>query len=491
MKAAAIAMAVGTMLTVEQRDPHRSNFDHASAAVSADGRFVAFTTYSRLVAEDASPWSDVYVLDRARRHVTLESAAAGAHAGDSSHPSISGDGRYVAFERADSVVFRDREAGITKIVGMGHQPSITENGGRVLFAAGRFDSATGVDANGEKSDIYVVDMHGARARRVSVDLEGLDPSATASVHPAGSRDGRFVAFSSRIQAAGSGTRSPQVFVRDTTLNTTRHVGAGWDPSLSGDGRFVAFVGLSNRLPQIFLRDLHTGATRIITNSVRRGLANGASAKPKVSSDGRFVAFQSEASDLVAAEDFNLLWDVFIFERTTGTLARVSGDPEGVWMEPSGGPSIDATGSVVAFSSRHPTDASDKRNDFDLYVATLGTGVFTAETRRRKETLSSLLYPFHQHSQLHQVRPLRDRELQVLHRFRRSRWHVGQQHAEIHARLDALRLNLHRRLEVREGFRMPRRHVHQQGAHIVTGAKMIGVDAQHRLVMRDGHARAIW
>ena len=43
MKAAAIALAVGTMLTVEQRDANRSNLDHPSAAISADGRFVAFT----------------------------------------------------------------------------------------------------------------------------------------------------------------------------------------------------------------------------------------------------------------------------------------------------------------------------------------------------------------------------------------------------------------------------------------------------------------
>ena len=90
----------------------------------------------------------------------------------------------------------------------------------------------------------------------------------------------------------------------------------------------------------------------------------------MSSNGRFVAFQSEASDLVAVEDFNLLWDVFVLDRTTNAITRLSGDREEAWMEPSSGPSIDATGSVVAFSSRHPTDASDKRNDFDLYVATV-------------------------------------------------------------------------------------------------------------------------
>jgi hypothetical protein len=97
-----------------------------------------------------------------------------------------------------------------------------------------------------------------------------------------------------------------------------------------------------------------------------------------------VAFQSEASDLVAGEDFNLLWDVFVFDRTTGAMTRVSGDPGEVWMEPSGGPSIDGRGSVVAFSSRHPTDASDKKNDFDLYVATVTSNQTVMDRERKTE-----------------------------------------------------------------------------------------------------------
>jgi Tol biopolymer transport system component len=232
------------------------------------------------------------------------------------------------------------------------------------------DSVTEIDTNGGRNDIYALDPHGGRARRVSVGLKGLDASVGSSVHPAASRDGRYVAFSSRPQIDGKRAQTPYVFVRDTELNVTRLVRSGWEPSLSGDGRVVAFVGLEDRLPHIFVADLETGATTVITRSARRGLANGSSAKPKLSSDGRFVAFQSEASDLVAGEDFNLLWDVFIFDRTTGGMTRVSGDPGEVWMEPSGGPSIDGRGTVVAFSSRHPTDASDKKNDFDLYVATV-------------------------------------------------------------------------------------------------------------------------
>jgi hypothetical protein len=62
--------------------------------------------------------------------------------------------------------------------------------------------------------------------------------------------------------------------------------------------------------------------------------------------------------------------VFVFDRDRGVTTRVSGDPEAGWMEPSGGPALDASGAIVAFSSRHPTDVSDKKNDFDLFVASV-------------------------------------------------------------------------------------------------------------------------
>jgi Tol biopolymer transport system component len=372
MKAAATMMAVGAMLTVEQRDAHRTNLDPPSSAVSADGRFVAFTTHSQLAPADANRSSDVYVLDRVLQRVTLESADTGDYTGDTSDPGISADGRLVVFERASIIVLRDRAQDVTTIIGQGHQPAIAENGRLVLFVSGGFGRVSDPDVNGENSDVYSVDLLDGQTQRISIGLHGLDPSIAASAQPSASSDGRLVAFVSRPQAAGSLGGAPKVFVRDTARHVTTLVGSGWDPSLSGDGRFVAFVGLADRMPHIFIADLHTGTTRVITNSRRRGLANGTSAKPAISSTGRFVAFQSEASDLAALEDFNLLWDVFLWDRTSDAITRLSGDHGEVWMEPSSGPSIDAAGSVIAFSSRHPTDASDKQNDFDLYVATMGT-----------------------------------------------------------------------------------------------------------------------
>jgi TolB protein len=388
MKAAAIALAVGTLLTVEQRDAHRSNFDHPSAAVSADGRFVAFTSYLSLVPADRNRSNDVYVLDRVRQHITLESAVPTDSQEHCSHPGISRDGRYIVFERGNVVMLRDRKDDVTRTIGAGSQPAITEDGRRVLFAAGSFDAVTDEDVNGDNHDIYALDLQSGQPHRVSVDLSGLDPRVATSDNPSASSDGRYVAFVSRVQPAGSRAQPAQVFVRDTVLNVTKQVAAGWDPALSANGRFVAFVGLSGRRAHIFLRDLQSGTTRLITRSVRRGLANGESARPKVSFDGRFVAFQSDASDLSAADDVNLLWDVFVYDSATDATSRVSGDADEEWMEPSGGPSIDGSGSIVAFSSRHPTDALDKSNDFDLYVAAVSS--LNTEARSHGVPRTSLL-----------------------------------------------------------------------------------------------------
>ena len=381
MKSALVALAIGTMLTVDQRDVHRSGLDPPTSAVSADGRFVAFVTHAQLAAADSDLASDVYVLDRVREQVTLESADTHGQVEDTSSPGISSDGRFVVFEQGEAILLRDRLERTTTVVGEGRQPCISDNGAVVVFAAAHFNRAPDADLNGANEDIYSLDMRSGLARRVSVDLKGLESKHATSVNPAASSDGRYIAFTSRLQAAGSRGGPSHVFVRDTVSNTTSFVGAGWDPSVSGDGRLVAFVGLSDQVPHIFLADLQTGHSRIITRSTRRGLGNGASAKPALASGGRFVAFQSEASDLVKGEDDNLLWDVFLYDLTTNTISRVSGDRGEAWMEPSLGPSIDANGTVVAFSSRHPTHAGDKSNDFDLYVATLDALSMSSPQRR--------------------------------------------------------------------------------------------------------------
>ena len=157
--------------------------------------------------------------------------------------------------------------------------------------------------------------------------------------------------------------------------------SSYDAAISGDGRYVAFVsdatdlvrGDHNRAPDVFLFDLRTRSTVLVSRSEGDGSANGTSRHPAISAAGTVVTFQSDASDLTcskrcAAEmrDINLVTDVFILDVRSLMVRRVSTGRRS-WREPSIGPSVDGLGAVVAFSSRHPRDSRDDRDDYDLFV----------------------------------------------------------------------------------------------------------------------------
>jgi Tol biopolymer transport system component len=409
----------GLVMTVPQRDGLRSAFGASTVDISADGRYVAFESFAQLVPADTDAARDVYVLDRVTRTVTLES---GAFGGDSSHPRIAGDGRIVVFEAMINVpdatllkteiVVRDRTADTTKFItrahgppdGQSRAPDVSDDGRIVVFTSSATNLLSEQDANGPQEDVYCYEIDSGTLRRLSVDSAGVQRSIGASMQPSLSADGRRITFiSSASLDAGKGTRSEsqeprkpgraarQVYVRDTTLGTTTRLKPSerdrseadcGSPAISADGRYVAFVSESpnlasadrNGMADVFLFDRFTGSTTLVSRAAEGGSANGLSLNPALSKDGRFVAFQSDASNLVcgkrcppALEDINLLWDVFVFDREKQLVTRVSGDELGGWMEPSAGPALSASGTVVAFSSRHPVDAMDRGEDFDLFV----------------------------------------------------------------------------------------------------------------------------
>ena len=134
------------------------------------------------------------------------------------------------------------------------------------------------------------------------------------------------------------------------------------------------AGDENDASDVFLHDLHTSKTSLVSRSASGGTANGASSRPAISANGQYVAFESDASNLVCSRrcsprdlDINLLFDVFVFDRLSGVITRLSKDPQSGWMEPSRSAAIDGSGNVIAFSSRRPTDDRDQRDDFDLFV----------------------------------------------------------------------------------------------------------------------------
>jgi Tol biopolymer transport system component len=145
-----------------------------------------------------------------------------------------------------------------------------------------------------------------------------------------SADGRFVAFSSNADNLVPHDTNPwhDVFVHNRQTRTTRLVsisssgdqanGDSFQPSISADGRFVAFSTEATNLmphdtngePDVLVRDRQRHTTRPVSVDSSGNRANGISGGPSVSADGRFVAFDSNASDLVP-HDTNNTDDVFV------------------------------------------------------------------------------------------------------------------------------------------------------------------------------------
>jgi Tol biopolymer transport system component len=427
-----------TFVTVLQKDKGRSLASMASVDISADGRYVAFESYARLVPADIDNQRDIYLFDRAAGQVTLESGMFAAQT-DASHGRVSADARWLVFEaealtdptvpvRIEIVVI-DRSLGTTRQVraadgslpnGSCHAPEISDDGRTVVFASVATNLVAEADANGQLEDIYALDVASGMVRRISIDSEGKQPSTGFSFSPSINADGRIIAFTSSAPLTDAAVREGlqhadarrfglrQVYVRDQKAGTTSQIsvtesgvwpdGASVRPAVSGDGRFVTFSSEAtrlvkddnNRASDIFVHDRQSKSTRLVSRTADGRAANGRSMAPTISFDGRFVAFQSEASNLVCAKrchsddvDVNLLWDVFVWDGEEDRIARASEDYLGGWMEPSIGPALDAHGTVVAFASRHATDSTDQEGDFDLFVRELPDPETTLVRRRER------------------------------------------------------------------------------------------------------------
>ena len=178
--------------------------------------------------------------------------------------------------------------------------------------------------------------------------------------------------SSTILDTGSTTR--------VSVSSTGREGdnSSYEPDISADGRFVVFASDSanlvpddrNDLGDIFVHDTQTGETKRINLSTEGIEADdGDSETPSISADGRFVAFDSEADNLVL-NDTNRLYDVFHHDTVTGVTTRLSVGPTG--LQSTGDsfiPSMSADGSRVAFESDAPGFSDrDLNRTFDIFIA---------------------------------------------------------------------------------------------------------------------------
>ena len=278
---------------------NEGNGDSVSPTISGDGRYVAFSSWaSNLVPSDTNYSDDVFVHDRqtgATERVSVDSAG-GQSNGDSGWPVISGDGRYVAFGSGASNLISGDTSGLW--------------------------------------DVFVHDRQTGATERVSLDSAGNQASGTypGSLGPAISSGGRYVAFESRatnlVPDDTNGTQD--VFVHDRQTGITERVSVdssgnqgndgSFSPAVSGDGRYVAFESrASNLVPcdangdgDVFVHDRQAGGTERLSVDSAGSQGDYQSLWPAISADGRYVAFMSGASNLVPG-DANCWSDVFVRE----------------------------------------------------------------------------------------------------------------------------------------------------------------------------------
>ena len=159
-------------------------------------------------------------------------------------------------------------------------------------------------------------------------------------------------------------------------------GYNYDPSISGDGRYVSFhsdannlvAGDSNGKRDIFVHDRQTGLTERISVSSAGVEGNDRSDSPSISVNGQYVAFTSRASNLVEGDE-NGVSDVFIHDRQTGSTERVSINSDGdEGDDRSGSVDISADGRYVAFSSiASNLVAGDENGVSDVFIHDQQTG----------------------------------------------------------------------------------------------------------------------
>jgi hypothetical protein len=321
-------------------DPADGGFS-ADTAISDNGRFVAFESAATNLPGSLGPtYAQVYVRDLKRDRTQLISRLGGgdpASGGDSTDPSISGNGRWVAFESDatnlpgtlspdDQVYLKDRKTGALKLVGKTsggtpanedtEDPAISANGEIVGFES----EASNLPGGGSDDESYVRDLRGGRTLLVSKNSAG-DPANDDSTDVSLSANGRFVEFESyATNLPGSlGPTYTQVYIRDRKRNKTTLISktSGGDPaagyysedgSVSANGRWVQFESGATNLPgeisddyQIYLRDRDQGRTKLVSKSNSGAPGNDFSGMRMnsryLSRDPRFAAFFSYATNL--------------------------------------------------------------------------------------------------------------------------------------------------------------------------------------------------
>ena len=386
-----------------------------TTSMSAEGRFVVYESIaSNLVENDTNFHNDIFVYDlqtSVTERVSVSSSGAQSING-SNDPSISANGRYVAFisegpdlvaddvNQETDVLVHDRQTGITERISKNSNgiqadsystnPDISGNGRYIAFTS---YASNMMSADNFFGNVFVHDRETGVTEVVSKSSSGM-PAEYGANYPQISADGRFIAFysSSDDLVPDDTNQSGDVFVHDRQTGTTELVSVSstgiqgndisgvmlsstaLEISISDDGRFVVFTSSAtnfydndtNSNNDIFVRDRQAGTTEIVSVSSDGVQGNLSSESPSISADGRYVLFTSISNNLVT-DNTSDHTNVYIRDRQSGTTHLVS--TPSLWAPDSGAAyqgSISADGTTVVLTS-FAVDAQGSTIDYNHIV----------------------------------------------------------------------------------------------------------------------------
>lgn len=371
--------------------------------LSADGRYVVIASASKtIVPNDTNNASDIFVHDLmtgANLRVSVSESGIEGN-GSSFSPVMSGNGRFIAFSSsasnlvsgdtngtADIFIYDVDTRAIERIVtdtgeqgnDRSYSPSISDDGRFVAFVS-RANNLVPSDTN-FVDDIFLYDRQTKTLERINVRQDGastFDPSR----NPAISGNGRYVAFESLTPLTDILHSDYQIYRFDRIERTMRLVsksvsgevafGSSEEPSITRDGRFVCFWSYGNNLvpantfgADVFVYDADTGEIEWISKGIPGlGYAN-SSFDPRITADGRFVSYVSLGSNL-DFDDNNNDWDLFVHDRTNSWNDRVSIDASGYAGRQSDAV-LSSDGSHLMFQSDVDVVSGFAAGSFDLFL----------------------------------------------------------------------------------------------------------------------------
>jgi Tol biopolymer transport system component len=395
--------------------------DSIEPSLSADGRLLVFTSFEkRLVADNRNPdGADIYLYDRGTGSMRLISrdAAGNQLTGNNHDASVSLNGMAAVFVRepggAASMVAKggggsqlcgSQPNGLFQMVcttngsddapldGDIESPTMSADGKKTAFCSSATNWVAD-DTNGAR-DVFVRDEASGDVVRVSTTADGEQgdgDSCDAMI----SGDGRYVVFTTTAPNLGGSDGAAQVvrknlvdgtLIRITDAGGSPADAAATSPSISADGRRVAFVsragnlvpGTGNGRANLFVYDADGTAppSRMpkdgetsqlaVMRAPNNQLPNGDSAEPKISCSGNAIAFTSSATNLVSGDTTNVA-DYFTYGVDSGAIVRPGANASGTESNgDSAHAALDCDATTGAYDSTQTDDTNPNPNS-DIYA----------------------------------------------------------------------------------------------------------------------------